>query len=153
MKLSTRSQYAITAVLELALNQGKKSVTLLEIARMEDISLSYLEQLFTQLRQHGLVKGRRGPGGGYTLARDPEDITVAEIVTAVDSSSTVNTADSDPSKGITSAHLWQHLSNKIHNYMCRITIAQIVAIAKSDDEKAADTDADVMDMDQFKNSA
>lgn len=153
MKLSTRSQYAITAVLELALNQGKKSVTLLEIARMEDISLSYLEQLFTQLRQHGLVKGRRGPGGGYTLARDPEKITVAEIVSAVDTGATTNTADSEPGKGITSAHLWQHLSNRIYNYMCQITIAQIVALSKSDEEKLADSQQSNHVSERLKNSA
>lgn len=132
MKLSTRSQYAITAILELALKQHEKAVTLLEIAKMEDISLSYLEQLFTQLRHHKLVKGRRGPGGGYTLARDPGKITIAEIVNAVDSKSQpVITTGPDNNGEVTSALLWQHLSNQIQAYMSEITVADILAYANS----------------------
>ena len=134
MKISTRSQYAITAILELALKQDKKSVTLLEIAKMENISLSYLEQLFTQLRQHGLVKGRRGPGGGYTLARDPSEITIAEIVTAVDNKTkAVNISDTNE---ITSGHLWQHLSQKLRSFMSHITVAEIMDVSNSTDHGA-----------------
>ena len=135
MKLSTRSQYAITAILELALKQQEKAVTLLEIARMENISLSYLEQLFTQLRQHGLVLGRRGPGGGYTLARNPAEITIAEIVAAVDNKTHMENTLPDSGTEITSAHLWQHLSNKIRNYISSITVADILAIVKDTKEE------------------
>jgi Rrf2 family iron-sulfur cluster assembly transcriptional regulator len=149
MKISTRSQYAITAILELALKQNEKSITLLEIAKMENISLSYLEQLFTQLRQHGLVKGRRGPGGGYTLARDPDDITIAEIVSAVDSKAKSD-AQHIGDDTITSAHLWQHLSNKIHNYMNSITVAQILAVAKTND---SDTGTQVTNFEDYQKLA
>ena len=129
MKLSTRSQYAITAVLELALKQHEKSVTLLEIAKMENISLSYLEQLFTQLRHHKLVKGRRGPGGGYTLARDADKITIAEIVNAVDNKSQPTITSQDNHDEVTSALLRQYLSNRIQTLLSEITVADILAIA------------------------
>ena len=84
MRLTTKGRYAVTAMLDLALNQGKGAVTLQDIALKQEISLSYLEQLFAKLRVNGLVKGTRGPGGGYRLAQSAEAISVAAIITAVD---------------------------------------------------------------------
>ena len=84
MRLSTKSRYAITAMLDLALNGTKGPVTLAEISENQNISLSYLEQLFASLRAKGLVRGVRGPGGGYFLARDAGKISIADVFCAVD---------------------------------------------------------------------
>ena len=84
MKLSTKGRHAVTAMMELALFQKKGPVTLADISVKQSISISYLEQLFAKLRQHGLVTGMRGPGGGYCLARDADEITIANILNAVD---------------------------------------------------------------------
>ena len=84
MRLTTKGRFAVTAMLDLALNSGKRPVTLAGISQRQSISLSYLEQLFGKLRRHTLVDSVRGPGGGYTLARDLAKVSVADIITAVD---------------------------------------------------------------------
>ena len=84
MKLSTKGRYTVTAMLDLALNDGKNPVTLAEISQCQGISLSYLEQLFARLRKAGLVAGVRGPGGGYVLNKPYSEITIGDIVEAID---------------------------------------------------------------------
>ena len=84
MRLTTKGRFAVTAMIDLGLRQSSGPVTLAAISQRQQISLSYLEQLFGKLRRNELVESTRGPGGGYTLARNPSDITVAEIVTSVD---------------------------------------------------------------------
>ena len=84
MRLTTKGRFAVTAMIDLGLRQSSGPVTLAAISQRQQISLSYLEQLFGKLRRHALVESTRGPGGGYTLARAPADITVAEIITSVD---------------------------------------------------------------------
>ncbi|MBP9906404.1 MAG: Fe-S cluster assembly transcription factor [Rhodoferax sp.] len=84
MRLTTKGRFAVTAMIDLGLRQAAGPVTLAAISQRQEISLSYLEQLFGKLRRHSLVESTRGPGGGYTLARAPADITVAEIITSVD---------------------------------------------------------------------
>src|SRR2546422_9599502 len=84
MRLTTKGRFAVTAMLDLAMHGGKGPVTLAGISRRQSISLSYLEQLFGKLRRHTLVDSVRGPGGGYTLARHVERVSVADIITAVD---------------------------------------------------------------------
>jgi len=84
MRLTTKGRFAVTAMIDLGLRQGVGPVTLSAISQRQQISLSYLEQLFGKLRRHSLVESTRGPGGGYTLAKAPKDITVAEIITSVD---------------------------------------------------------------------
>src|SRR5258707_3423572 len=84
MRLTTKGRFAVTAMLDLALHGGKRPVTLAGISQRQSISLSYLEQLFGKLRRHTLVESVRGPGGGYTLARDLAKVSVADIITAVD---------------------------------------------------------------------
>ena len=84
MKLTTRGRYAVTAMLDLAINGGPKPVSLADISGRQEISLSYLEQLFAKLRRGKLVISARGPGGGYRLARSGTDIFVAQIIDAVD---------------------------------------------------------------------
>ena len=84
MRLTTKGRFAVTAMIDLALRQGNGPVTLAAISQRQRISLSYLEQLFGKLRRHELVESTRGPGGGYTLARNAADITVADIIVSVD---------------------------------------------------------------------
>src|SRR5579864_1566627 len=84
MRLTTKGRFAVTAMLDLAMHGGKRPVTLAGISQRQSISLSYLEQLFGKLRRHTLVDSVRGPGGGYTLARGLDKMSVADIITAVD---------------------------------------------------------------------
>ena len=84
MRLTTKGRFAVTAMIDLGLRQSSGPVTLAAISQRQQISLSYLEQLFGKLRRHELVESTRGPGGGYTLARSPTEITVADIITSVD---------------------------------------------------------------------
>src|SRR6201997_2941560 len=84
MRLTTKGRFAVTAMIDLALRQEQGPVTLAAISERQRISLSYLEQLFGKLRRHKLVTSVRGPGGGYNLARTPQSITVAEVISAVD---------------------------------------------------------------------
>ena len=84
MRLTTRGRFAVTALLDLAMQRSKGPVKLAEISKRQQISLSYLEQLFTKLRQRELVDSVRGPGGGYCLAKEMEHVSVADIILAVD---------------------------------------------------------------------
>jgi len=84
MRLTTKGRFAVTAMIDLGLRQSSGPVTLAAISQRQQISLSYLEQLFGKLRRNELVESTRGPGGGYALARKPSEITVAEIITSVD---------------------------------------------------------------------
>lgn len=84
MRLTTKGRFAVTAMIDLALRQEQGPVTLAGISQRQKISLSYLEQLFGKLRRHEIVESVRGPGGGYSLARRADDVTVADIIIAVD---------------------------------------------------------------------
>ena len=84
MKMTTKGRYAVTAMLDLAMHDVQGSVNLADIARRQDISLTYLEQLFSKLKRHGLVESARGPGGGYRLALRPDEITIARVIYSVD---------------------------------------------------------------------
>lgn len=130
MKLSTRGRYAVTAMLDLTLHGDLEPVSLVEISVAQGISLSYLEQLFARLRQQGLVKGTRGPGGGYQLARPATLISVAEVVSAVDEKLEITRCE-----GRANCHegemclthvLWADLSNEIENFLSRISLADLV---------------------------
>jgi len=127
MKLSSRSQYAITAMLELALHEDSKPITLFDISQKQKISLSYLEQLFARLRAKKLVRGRRGPGGGYVLARHTDDISVADIVAAVDDVPTEESGEEAiNAEGVSSDILWHNLSSQIYNYLREIKLSQFL---------------------------
>ena len=122
MKLSSRTQYAIKAMLELA-NSPKSSISLNSLSTTQNISLSYLEQIFAALRKNQLVNSVRGPGGGYLIAKPLEAITVADIVIAIDpqlSKCAEYQADSNMSKA-----MWNSLSTKIYSYLDSITLAQL----------------------------
>jgi Rrf2 family iron-sulfur cluster assembly transcriptional regulator len=130
MRLTTKGRYAVTAMLDLAYHSQSKPVTLTEIATRQTISLSYLEQLFACLRKGGMVKGVRGPGGGYTLSRSAYDINIAEVIEAVD-----EPVDSTKCGGKSNCHnnepclthdLWMGLSDQIREYLKQISLGQLL---------------------------
>lgn len=130
MKLTTKGRYAVTAMLDLALHRGQAVVSLADIARRQDISLSYLEQLFATLRRGGLVESTRGPGGGYQLADAPERISVARIVLAINEN-----IDATRCGGSENCHgdgrclthqLWQELSERIYEFLSDVTLADLI---------------------------
>jgi Rrf2 family iron-sulfur cluster assembly transcriptional regulator len=130
MRLSTKGRYSVTAMLDLAIHDKAGSVTLADISQCQGISLSYLEQLFAKLRKAGLVKGVRGPGGGYRLARPASEISIAEIICSVDENVDVTNCKGegnckDGSKCLTH-ELWTALSNKLYDFLSGITLAQFV---------------------------
>ena len=147
MRLTTKGRYAVTAMLDLSLNYGSGSITLADISERQSISLSYLEQLFSKLRKHKLVSSARGPGGGYKLSRPAEEITVFDVVSAVDEN-----LDSTACKGkgnckngeaCLSHHLWCGLSEQIQNYLASITLGQVLVDHQGDksDEKTVNLDS------------
>ena len=130
MKLTTKGRYAVTALLDLALHDADGPVCLSEIAARQDISLPYLEQLFTRLRRRGLVASTRGPGGGYNLGRGTEEITVAEIISAVDESFDATRCggerDCHGGKACLTHELWAGLSREIHRFLSGVTLAELL---------------------------
>lgn len=130
MRLSTKGRYAVTAMLDLTLQGGDGPVTLAEISETQGISLSYLEQLFACLRGKQLVRGIRGPGGGYYLGRPPEEISVADIICAVDEwvefTRCGGNRDCKDGKRCLTHNLWDELSSEIFNFLSRITLADLV---------------------------
>jgi Rrf2 family iron-sulfur cluster assembly transcriptional regulator len=134
MRLSTKGRYAVMAMADLARRQGDaaRAVALAEIAARQEISLSYLEQLFARLRRQGLVKSARGPGGGYRLARGAEETTIAEIVHAVDEPLRATRCDSE-GKGCMlkgerclTHDLWEDLGHRIEDYLSSVSLADVV---------------------------
>ena len=130
MKLSTKGRHAVTAMMELALRHDKGPVTLADISTQQSISISYLEQLFAKLRKGGLVKGVRGPGGGYRLARPASEISIGEIISAVDESVDVTRcggkADCDNGEACLTHELWTELSKRLYDFLDNITLSQFV---------------------------
>ena len=132
MKLTTKGRYAVTAMLDLALHVGNKPVSLVEISERQDISLSYLEQLFSKLRRQGLVNSMRGPGGGYTLSRLPSEIAVSNIIMAVDENLDVTNCGSatggchDTNKRCLTHNLWLDLSHRIQSFLDGISLQDMM---------------------------
>ena len=129
MRLSTKSRYAITAMLDLTLNGTRGPVTLADISENQGISLSYLEQLFAALRSKGLVRGVRGPGGGYYLGRQAADITIADVICAVDDwvEYTRAKAEQQPVQTECSTRsLWDDLSQRIFDFVDKVTLNELV---------------------------
>ena len=140
MRLTTKGRFAVTAMVDLAMSQGKHPVTLAAISQRQKISLSYLEQLFGKLRRRGLVDSVRGPGGGYRLAKDMTQISVAEVILAVDEvldSTQCGGMENcrDESKCITH-NLWANLNEHIFSYLGRVTLKQLVDEQKPGQEGA-----------------
>jgi len=133
MKLTTKGRYAVTALLDLALHDGDGPVCLSEIAARQDISLPYLEQLFTRLRRRGLVASTRGPGGGYNLGKGPADIRVADIISAVDESFDATRCggerDCHGGKACLTHELWENLSHEIHRFLQSVSLEELMRSA------------------------
>ena len=130
MRLTTKGRYAVTAMLDLALHQGQGPITLADIAQRQGISLSYLEQLFARLRRRALVASVRGPGGGYSLGRDASQISVAEVITAVDESVDATRCggahNCQNNQRCLTHDLWHDLSRRIYDYLSQISLRDLV---------------------------
>ena len=130
MRLTTKGRFAVTAMLDIALHRGGGPVTLAGISQRQNISLSYLEQLFGRLRRHKLVDSVRGPGGGYQLARATDSMTIADIIRAVD-----EPIDATQCGGRENCHddkrcmtheLWAGLNAHIYGFLRGVTLAELV---------------------------
>jgi len=130
MRLTTKGRYAVTAMLDLALHANAGPVSLADISRRQEISLSYLEQLFAKLRQNALVRSVRGPGGGYKLNREATQVFVAEIIDAVnesvDATSCGGKGDCQQGEVCLTHYLWSDLSDQIHQFLSGISLASLV---------------------------
>ena len=134
MRLSTKGRYAVMAMADLARREGgaTRAVALADIAQRQEISLSYLEQLFARLRRKGLVTSARGPGGGYRLARDAAETTIAEIVHAVDEP--LRATRCHLGKGgcmvrgerCMTHDLWADLGDRIEDYLASVSLADVI---------------------------
>ncbi len=130
MKLTTKGRYAVTAMLDLALHGDAGPVSLAEISARQEISLSYLEQLFSKLRRSGLVISTRGPGGGYSVARELNNVAVSEIIGAVNES-----VDATQCGGKENCHshgrclthdLWEGLSEQIEEFLSSVSLQDMI---------------------------
>ncbi len=130
MRLTTKGRYAVTAMLDLALHAKEKPITLADISQRQGISLSYLEQLFSRMRKQELVASARGPGGGYRLSRDANDINIAQIIEAVDEKVSVTRCEGrgDCQNGgpCLTHKLWCNLSDQIHSFLNGISLGDLV---------------------------
>ena len=150
MRLTTKGRFAVTAMIDLALHNGNEPVTLAEISGRQRISLSYLEQLFGKLRRHQLVDSVRGPGGGYVLAKDIGQVSVADIIQAVD-----EPIDATQCGGKENCHddqkclthdLWAALNSRIFDYLEGVTLRQLVEAQKAKEAAKAAGVSPVRDM-------
>lgn len=130
MQLTTKGRYAVTAMLDLASNDSSRPVTLDMISERQNISLSYLEQLFAKLRKASLVKSIRGPGGGYLLNVNPVDITLTEIIEAVDENIDLRRCHGARNclrgKQCLSHHLWCEVSDQIRGFLSSRNLQQVI---------------------------
>jgi Rrf2 family iron-sulfur cluster assembly transcriptional regulator len=130
MRLSTKSRYAVTSLLDLVMHSERGPVSLADISVRQGISLSYLEQLFAKMRRNKLVVSTRGPGGGYSLGSSPDQVCIADVINAVDE--VVRVADKDVVNGSPSyepcltEQLWEELSAEILNYLTTISLADMM---------------------------
>jgi Rrf2 family iron-sulfur cluster assembly transcriptional regulator len=144
MRLSTKGRYAVMAMVDLARRQGERAVSLADIAERQEISLSYLEQLFARLRRSGLVVSARGPGGGYRLARDAAAVNIAEIVLAVDEPLHATRCERHRGAGCMmkgekclTHDLWDEMGHKILEYLESVSLADVVLGRVGSERQAA----------------
>jgi Rrf2 family iron-sulfur cluster assembly transcriptional regulator len=124
MRMSTKGRFAVNALIDLSLREAAGPVALATISARQQVSLSYLEQMFSRLRRDGMVESTRGPGGGYTLARPAAEITVADIVRSVDDPLSLP-ADEGVADGL-SRELWHGLGETMLQHMATITLQSLV---------------------------
>ncbi len=134
MKLSTKGRYAVMALVDLAMHSDNKPISLADIADRQEISLSYLEQLFAKLRRGGLVRSVRGPGGGYLLAREDTETRISDIILAVDEPIRATRCTPGQPFGCRinktrcmTHDLWEELGNQIYLYLSSVTVADVVS--------------------------
>jgi Rrf2 family iron-sulfur cluster assembly transcriptional regulator len=143
MRLSTKSRYAVTSLLDMVMHSDQGPVSLADISVRQGISLSYLEQLFAKMRRNKLVVSTRGPGGGYSLGNSPEEVCIADVINAVDEEMTVTNKDvmdgSTNFEPCLTEQLWEELSEQIQNYLTTISLAdmmqneEVVALSRHHD--------------------
>ncbi|TXL12824.1 Fe-S cluster assembly transcriptional regulator IscR [Methylococcaceae bacterium HT4] len=155
MRLTTKGRYAVTAMLDLAFHSRVKPVTLTEIATRQTISLSYLEQLFSRLRRANMVIGVRGPGGGYKLSRGAEEISISDIILAVDEQVDLTNCEQKSNcqngQPCLTHDLWMGLSDTVRNYLDGITLKQL--LEQADVQAVAQRqDSDVQQIMQFRDA-
>jgi len=130
MRLTTKGRYAVTAMLDLAVHATKGPITLADISQRQGISLSYLEQLFSKLRKRELVASARGPGGGYRLSRDANEINVAEVIAAVDekvdATRCAGQGNCQNGEECLTHQLWTDLSDQLYDFLNGISLGQLV---------------------------
>ena len=145
MRLTTKGRFAVTAMIDLALRQDQGPVTLAGISQRQRISLSYLEQLFGKLRRHEIVESVRGPGGGYNLARRAQDVTVADIIIAVDEPiDATQCGGKGECEGAKQLHghcmtheLWSTLNRKMVEYLDSVSLQDLVDQQKGQEQPEA----------------
>lgn len=146
MRLTTKGRFAVTAMIDLALRQNNGPVTLAAISQRQQISLSYLEQLFGKLRRHELVESTRGPGGGYTLGRKATEITVADIIVSVDEpidatqcggKENCHGADAATGTRCMTHELWATLNEKMVDYLDSVSLQDLVDQQKQKNSEQA----------------
>ncbi|MBO6519903.1 MAG: Rrf2 family transcriptional regulator [Rhodospirillales bacterium] len=132
MKLSTKGRYAVMAMVDLATQTDGKPIALADVAERQEISLSYLEQLFGRLRRGQLVKSVRGPGGGYLLARDASEIRVADVIMAVDEPIKATRCTPGSPSGCQGRQqrclthdLWEELGNQIYLFLSSVSLEDV----------------------------
>ncbi len=130
MRLTTKGRYAVTAILDLALHHAQGPINLADISQRQGISLSYLEQLFARLRRQGLVASARGPGGGYILGREAEQISVSQVIDAVDESVDATRCGGQENcqgqERCLTHDLWEELSHQITHFLDGITLGDLI---------------------------
>ena len=133
MRLSTKSRYAVTSLLDLVMHSDKGPVSLADISVRQGISLSYLEQLFAKMRRNKLVVSTRGPGGGYSLRDTPDQVCIADVINAVDEELRVDGKSGASYEPCLTEKLWEELSAEIENYLTTISLADMM---KNDEVQA-----------------
>jgi Rrf2 family iron-sulfur cluster assembly transcriptional regulator len=138
MRLTTKGRFAVTAMIDVAMHGTNGPVTLAAVSERQKISLSYLEQLFGKLRRHGLVNSVRGPGGGYHLARGAEEMSVADIIVAVDEPIDATKCGGkescqDDGQRCMTHELWANLNAHVFAYLRSVSLAQLVAAQQKPD--------------------
>ncbi len=130
MKLTTKGRYAVTAMLDLALHNDDAPISLSDIANRQQVSMSYLEQLFAKLRRCGIVESTRGPGGGYSLNKSASEINIVQIIQAVDeevdSTRCGGYEDCQADLKCLTHNLWADLSNQIRSFLGGISLAELM---------------------------
>ncbi len=131
MRLSTKSRYAVTSLLDLVMHSDQGPVSLADISVRQGISLSYLEQLFAKMRRNKLVVSTRGPGGGYSLGDTPDQVCIADVINAVDEEVRVDERRVNGGNGsyepCLTEQLWQELSAEIETFLTTISLADMIA--------------------------